>query len=502
VHADSATAAGYLKDADALYARGQYFEAARYAFAATEENDAIQPEAYARITLALSKAGLPNSASYFFIRTLQSKDKTQIRRVLTETENLISRVGGDLLRPFLIDNTKYEDYDLVNRSAYLYYLGKDALLKDNFNDAIGYFNAIQSRSVLYPYALQLRATAHAISRKDQQALSDFRACQDRSSDIIDAVPERALDTRRRQAAREADDLHARCVAGEARTLYQMGRFDEADRVYDKIPKASFVWPDILFEQAWNSFGKQEYNRSLGKLVSYKSPALTFVFNSEIDVLRAQSFFALCLYHDVNEVINEFHRKYDGLAQEIKHFVEGGPGLLALFDFGRGALKDSLYSRDLKHKLANRFVRSPYFQNLVASEREINREALGVRSFASMRGATPGKGFAGFLEHVLGWRIKVIRMLGGSFVHNSLIDYYKELVSDDEKMRFIKIEMLRRAKDVILKRNSPGLDRTWGNIEPSRRDDQYYWTFNGEFWNDELGDYVFGLESQCGTRDDG
>ena len=33
-------------------------------------------------------------------------------------------------------------------------------------------------------------------------------------------------------------------------------------------------------------------------------------------------------------------------------------------------------------------------------------------------------------------------------------------------------------------------------KPSRRDDQYYWSFNGEFWNDELGDYVFGLESQC------
>ena len=66
------------------------------------------------------------------------------------------------------------------------------------------------------------------------------------------------------------------VAGEARTLYQMDRFDEADQVYDRIPKASLVWPDILFEQAWNSFGRQEYNRSLGKLVSYKSPALNFM----------------------------------------------------------------------------------------------------------------------------------------------------------------------------------------------------------------------------------
>ena len=25
---------------------------------------------------------------------------------------------------------------------------------------------------------------------------------------------------------------------------------------------------------------------------------------------------------------------------------------------------------------------------------------------------------------------------------------------------------------------------------------YLWTFNGEFWADELGDYVFSLKSEC------
>ena len=40
------------------------------------------------------------------------------------------------------------------------------------------------------------------------------------------------------------------------------------------------------------------------------------------------------------------------------------------------------------------------------------------------------------------------------------------------------------------------ERGRGNVEPRRRDDQFYWSFNGEFWNDELGDYVFGLESEC------
>jgi cytoplasmic iron level regulating protein YaaA (DUF328/UPF0246 family) len=87
-----------------------------------------------------------------------------------------------------------------------------------------------------------------------------------------------------------------------------------------------------------------------------------------------------------------------------------------------------------------------------------------------------------------------------FVKNSLIDYHSQLISNFEKMAFIKLEMLKRAKDQLVYKNSPhknGL-RDWGNEKPHRQDYQYYWSFNGEFWNDELGDYVFGLESQCGS----
>jgi hypothetical protein len=62
-------------------------------------------------------------------------------------------------------------------------------------------------------------------------------------------------------------------------------------------------------------------------------------------------------------------------------------------------------------------------------------------------------------------------------------------------------MLGRAKDKLIRKMThakPENDgRSRGVVRPTRRDDQMFWTFNGEFWNDELGDYVFGLESECG-----
>lgn len=491
-----------LSEAQALYRQGQYFKSARYAFSAIEEDSDRKPEAYAWVTIGLSSAGLHQSASYFFIKTLQTGNKAAIRRVLPHTQELLVRVGGDLLRKYLIRHTSFDDYDGVNRSAYLYSLGKDALLDGDEKRAIQYFNGVSSASALWPFTLQLRGAAHAISGQSQAAIQDFRACANRADDYLSAGSSRRESGRVEQMKREAEDLRARCIAGQARTLYQMGQFQEADRVYDLIPKASFVWPDILFEQAWNSFGKQEYNRSLGKLVSYKSPALGFVFNTEVDVLRAQSFLALCLYSEANDVVNEFNSKYAKVGEEVKRFVENNANNLpAFYERGKDALRTKLHTQSDFFRLMNRFVRGPYFQNLVLAESMVRSERYAVNRFASMQAGVrnePGEGFPGFLDLVLGWREKSIRLLGGAFVKNSLMDYHATLLSDFDKMAFIKLEMLSRAKDkLIYKRPVGGGDRSRGNIEPTRRDDQYYWSFNGEFWNDELGDYVFGLESECG-----
>ncbi len=487
-----------LEDAAQLYQSGSYFKAARYAFSAMEQKPSLKPSAYAWIAMSLLKSGMPNASSYFFVRTLQSGNQKAIRSVLTQTEGLLMRVGADVLRKYLIRHTRYEDYDSANRSAYLYSLGKEAILTGDLNKAIGYLKGMDSRSPLWPFGLHLKATALALSNQNEEAIEAFQLCASKASRIVGYSGNSRIQLK--NSEREADDLRSRCLAGEARTLYQMNQFDRADRVYDSISKKSLVWPDILFEQAWNSFARSEYNRSLGKLVSYKSPALSFIFNPEIDVLRAQSYLALCLYSDANDVITGFNRKYSDVGVEVKEFIERNErDLPAFFDLGKSTLGSSLYTRKGIYQLENRFVRSPYFQNLVQNERQVVSERQLIRQYDSAQTGVShnlGEGFPGFLSEVLEWRRRTVRQLGGAFVKNSLLEYYTSLIDDLEKMSFIKLEMLRLAKDNLVNKTLSKEERTRGNVEPSRRDDQYRWSFNGEFWNDELGDYVFGLESEC------
>jgi hypothetical protein len=502
--ADSSSAQQYLHEAESYFHNQQYFRAARYAFAANEQDSSVKPAAYAWMTLSLTHANLYNAASYFFVRTLQTGDKAAIRKVLGETPELLVRLGPDLLRTYLVRYTTYDDYDDLARSAYLFALGKDAILAGDYSRAVGYLNAIRSESRIWPFALELRGTAQALMDKNDAALADYRACQDKARDLTDG-----LDSSTRyytQVESQAKDLKARCIANEARTLYQTEKFEEADRTYDSIPKSSLVWPGILFEQAWNSFAKHEYNRTLGKLVSYKSPALSFVFNTEIDVLRAQSYLALCLYDDANETINEFNTSYVKVGEDVKKFVEANQRNIPLFyELGKKALQGTLYTNQGVYRMANQFVRGPYFQNLVASERDVSLEREAIAQFALNQAGVEHRGgdFPGFLNEVLNWRLKTIHLLGGIFVKNSFLDYHSALIADFEKMAFIKLEMLKRAKEQLInitpiasidKKKKKYRDR--GNVIPVRRDDQMYWSFNGEFWNDELGDYVFGLESAC------
>jgi hypothetical protein len=476
-----------LAEAQQLYSAKQYFKAARYAFAAIDENPARRPEAHAWVALSLIEAGLEQSASYFFIQTLVGGDRTSIRRVLPKADRMLRAVGPDLLNPYLLKNTSAEDYDSRSRATYHYIAARDALLSGDEKKAAGFLASVSPEAKAAAEMFQLRATIHTQNNRLGAAFEDFGACEKAAG-------------RKNSETQPQEDLRNRCIAGQARILYEQEKFDEADRVYDRISKQSIVWTEILFEQAWNSYRRNEFNRTLGKLVSYKSPALSFVYNPEVEVLRAQTYLALCLYPDADRVVDEFNKTHAELGVQVKDLLgKSERRLSSLYDAGKLAAAQPLTSAKPLNRLMNRFVRSPSFHRWMQSERDLTVELQNIRAFASNQpgvAVEKGKGFPDFLQQILNFRLKAVRALGGALVKNSLLDYHSELISNYEKMSFIKLEMLRRFKEKLMTRKSVDEERARGNVVPTRRDDQFYWSFNGEFWNDELGDYVFGLESEC------
>jgi len=505
------TANASFADVKRAYDTSQYFSAARMAFndANHAGNKADQALAYAWTAQSLIKAGLDQSALYFFFRTVQLQDSAASKKVLEFAPVLMERTGPDLIRKFLTKYTRIDQYSSVAKNAYYIAVAKDKLLKGEYSAAAQASAQVQKSHSLYPVALQLKATAETMLNLPDAALKDFAECANtadqRNNDLDDEIAgvlQEKWNAMKRNAAR---DLKARCVAGQARVLYETGKFEEADRMYDMIPKASFVWTDTLFEHAWNSFAKEEYNRTLGKLVSYKSPSLQFAFNTEVDVLMAQSYLALCLFDDSSKIIDDFSRNYSGVAKEVKSFVDqNSSDLRPYFKLGREALSQKLHADRKLYQFMNRFVRSPYFEALSLSQDRIAAEKIAIERIDASRPETKtgmNAGFPGFLSEVLNWRQRSIEMLGGVYIKNSMVDYHQVLISDFEKMQFMKIDLLSHMKKRLMEPEAAKFDeRGRGNRIPVRRNDQMLWSFNGEFWNDEIGDYVFALESECNKEE--
>ncbi len=64
------------------------------------------------------------------------------------------------------------------------------------------------------------------------------------------------------------------------------------------------------------------------------------------------------------------------------------------------------------------------------------------------------------------------------------------------MSYIKLEILSNIKKKFfgIEVNANGKVGALKNIERNQK--QYLWDFIGEFWADELGDYVYSLKSAC------
>jgi tetratricopeptide (TPR) repeat protein len=394
-------------------------------------------------------------------------------------------------------------------------MAKADLLKGDYKGTIrqlaGVFEPAKSSSKLdgtYASIFLVRGTAKAISGDEFGAIEDFRSCQRLSRKLYDRFSgedDTSSDSYKKikkLKANEMLDTESRCIAGEGRVLYEAGKFDQAEKVYDTISKYSFVYTDILFEQGWNAYAKGEFNRTLGKLVSYNSPSLKFVLNSEVDVLRAQTYLEMCLYKDANDIAKAYPQTYQRLAELIKSVTNSyGTNMGQYFEMGRRNSGQALHADDPVHRLFNRFVRSPYFQTTLAAEKALTEERSAIDRF--VRGPGNEK-FNTFLKMVNDWRRNQVRQLGGSFIRNSMNDHYEVLISDLEKMGFIRLEILSRAKKSLMDLDKPVdqkvLARSRGMKEPKRRGDQMYFDFNGEFWNDEIGDYVFALDSECGKKE--
>jgi hypothetical protein len=223
------------------------------------------------------------------------------------------------------------------------------------------------------------------------------------------------------------------------------------------------------------------------------------------MLRSVSYLQMCIYDDVEKESKDFMDKYTKVGQDMKRLLdESADGntkaLVRLFQKGIYAMNNKIHSESPMDQVMNRFVRSPHFVQLARTGERVRKEM----NYLNTLGDAGRRGLGGMLREVLVWRWQTAQEVGGAFVRDRLATEYKTLLSNVATIDIVKLEMLRRSRAQVEKLGDAlnnGED-VWGHKKrgslgkPRLRDNQMFWSFNGEFWADELGDYTFALRPEC------
>lgn len=263
---------------------------------------------------AIANAQLAMSKGYYFSAIPYMKEFLyQNRGRVSDSEEkllekLITVVGTSQFETL---STQALSRSRSNSVAFI--LGKRWLKKGKWSKAKSYLGAINPNHPLAPFALNLLAVAESNQGKYEQAAINFRKCAKASTR---SSADNSSDRRN-----QLEINHDLCIMGQARTSFAQGDFPKADLTYLDIEKSSPLWPEVVFEEAWTSYYQQNFNRTLGKLVTYRAPVFYYYFNPETAVLQALSFYKMCLYDDVKLTVSKFYAEYYQESQGLKRYLK-------------------------------------------------------------------------------------------------------------------------------------------------------------------------------------
>lgn len=364
-----------------------------------------------------------------------------------------------------------------------YILAKHLFKRGKNQEALDELNGIQGDHPAYPFVANLKATIYSAMNNQAEAETQFRDCIRTSERRMSKVESQTM---KNQLEMNRDY----CIAGISRVKFARGDYKGAELSYLDIEKDSFVWPEILFEEAWTSYYMKNYNRTLGKLVSYKAPVFDFIFKPEIDVLRALTYLRMCLYDDAKKTVDDFYNELLEPSRELRRFL-----------LSRGKDYKYFYNLMADHE-DNKSAPLPIVRNILKSIRK-DAAYLEMKSALSASIAEYNRLRKMPKSSMNSNLIRNVRTLTdeyrtniGAYVRAGLVSKYAELYSAFQGMSYIKLEVLAQRKERLYQTDlAEGKKR--GDLKYIERNDkQYFWTFNGEFWADELGDYVFALRSEC------
>ncbi len=399
---------------------------------------------------------------------------------LSRLEELLYFTGIELL----------EDYEpsMLARfptSSTRFILGRHAIQKKDWKRAQDLIEKIHPDHRYYPESQLLLAQIFDVKKNKDEQFASLDRCQSSAEKLEKGAASEKI-------GRYFRMVYEICLVNRARFHYKMGEHQLAIDAYNKIPKKSYKWPYIILEKAWVYYQLGDFNRTLGLLITYKSPLMDTYFFPEAEYLAALAYFRLCLYDDSLVIIDQYYKFYrprfqalEGVLRQNKDSQNYFYNLM--FRPGEDLKKHEEFVRQIVTRMKKQTRFSLDFNSIYKINQEMKRILREKKEVQSK-----------FLPHLASVRENMITKIN----YNAKTDIFQFLETVpffSSELFKLNLEVISRKKDLVYGGKKLIADRSRGDFSNVQRNRfEEFWKFHGAFWADELGDYSFGLKSNCET----
>ncbi len=483
----SAHPAGPIDAGRVAQRRGDHITAAKIFYqVATSSTGETKQDAEMLLGQSLKFAGFPYGAAYFFSRLVSLGPRGKhFRGALDALSELNSKVplGRAIVAGLFQVKVDQMEIPPASKGFYHYFRGLEAFdagpdKPANLRRAKAEFDRVPAGNAYFAPSQFYLGVIYSILKNSDSALDSFKRAQRSPNDNV------------RQLA----------TINLARVYYERREYRASFENYSKIPRDSDLWLQSLFEGAYGFFMIQKHNNTLGNLHTLTSPFFDRRFYPETYILQAITYLRLCRVEEVDRALKQFQERYkpkfSGLNNLLKTYRKQNTAfydVVARYSNTR-TMKEFSEAVDIVDSVS----RTEAFKEGQSVVRNVERERSLLRSRGSRLEALQEvlKNFYSELRSKTAERT-------GQQAYEHALQLFRYLQDLSNQTRLINLERQAVITDTIrdeYQGDAGGADKTeWGEgMRPLNLKQQLeYWPFEGEYWEDELGAYVYNIDSKCG-----
>jgi hypothetical protein len=414
----------------------------------------------------------PGKGNPFFTKALEELGK--INSTLSIGQSHIVQLFKTKVAPEFIPGAA--------RGFYFYYRGVEAFGTNRFEIAEGNFKRVPSSSPYFLGAQFHLGVIANIAGNRSRAIPYF---------------ERVLSGQK--SFRATQEMREMAIMNIARVHYENKDYRRSIEYYAQIPRDSDNWLEIIWEASWAFFLMQKHNNTLGNIHTIHSPFFSNRFYPESYILQAITFLRLCRYTQTKESLRRFRDRYKAVFDDVRAMLTKYKGdykgfFKLVYDYRVG----SLDKYDNARAILDNLSRTDNYKEAGDTIRFADAEVARLQRYSSY---WKSSGLESELLTFMSQKKSAAQDDAGRRIYKKGAGFYSYLKELSDQTGLIQAEMLE-GKLVALrsKINVGNADKKvsfiGGMQELNVSQDLEYWPFEGEYWEDELGGYVYNIDSKC------